>query len=177
MSSKKKPTGVNKAIQQGTPIEKLESRVICKNCGKDIEFKKTVRLHLKCPRCSQPLERDINKEYKQANRIIRYDLFRRSKKYFLHIGLVFAAIALAYNIIGFFTQVFANHGWWLALVSIPFVLLSLFLMSYARLKNTTSKKLRILSWSIIILNFLAVAAIVITAVPYLNERLLEWYSV
>jgi len=171
-----KPTGINKVISKGAPQDEMHGRVICKKCGKDIEFKKTVRVHMTCPRCNEALERSLDSEYKQARKIISYDFFRRNKKYFLYLGLALTAGALAWNIIGFFTQLFANHGFWLGLLSIPLVVLSLAVTNYPRLKSA-SKKYRVLTWLMLMLNVIAVVAIIITSVPYINERLAEAYTV
>ena len=171
-----KPSGINEVIKKDAPVEEMKGRVICKKCGKDIEFKKTVRLHLKCPRCSSVLERNIDEEYKTSKRVITYDFFRRNKKYFLYLGFFLTAGALAYNIIGFFTQLFANHGFWLALLSIPLVLVSIGFTHFPRLKSQ-SKRHRFFAWTTLILNIVAVAAIIITSVPQINEYLLELYRV
>jgi len=169
-------TPINKALDKGISKEDFKSNVICKKCGKDIEFLKTVELHLKCPRCKTPLERDLAKENKHGKKVINYDFFRRNKKYFLYVGLISTALALVYNIGGFFLQLFAQHGFWYALISAPFVLISLTFTSITRLKSK-SKKHRILEWTLLILNIIAIVAIIITVIPPLNDKLLEWYQI
>ena len=163
-------------IENDAQKKELKSRVICKSCGKDIEFTKTSELHMNCPRCKAPLNRDIAKENKAVKRIINFAFLRKMKRYFLFYAFLFSSIAIAYNCILFFTQVFADHGWWIALMSIPLVVLSIIFSTSIRLKST-SKRMRVFSWLIILLNIIAVLAVVITAVPQLNDKLLEWYKV
>jgi len=165
-------------VRSDAEKQALKDRVICKKCGKDVEYTKAVEMHQNCPRCKAPLGRDLKEENKQAKRIINYDLLMRLKKYFLFFAFVLTTIAIAFNSILFFTQVFANRGWWIALMSLPLVGLSfLFMLSGALKLKSKSKKLRFFSWLVIILNIVAISAIVITAVPQLNDKLLEWYKV
>jgi len=171
-----KPTGINKVIEKGAPEQEMQGRVICKNCGKDINFTKTVRLHLNCPRCNAALERNIDQEYKQAKRVINYDFYLRNKKYFLYLGLVLASMALAFNTIGFFTQLFVNGRFWIALLSLPFVLINIAIIHFPRLKSQ-SRKHKILAWLLLVLNILAILAIIATAIPQLNDAIYRWYSV
>jgi len=176
MNAKQKPTGINEGIKKGISVDEFAGRVICKKCGKDVEFKKTVKLHMDCPRCKTPLERNINQEYKQSKKIITYDFFRRNRKNFLYLSLFLTAIAITFNVVGFFTQLFYNYGWWWALVTIPLVITSISLTHFPRLKSE-SKKHRILTWLLCVLFVVAISAIVITAVPYLSERLVDIYRV
>jgi len=170
-----KATGVNKGIKHGVEAEQFEGRVICKKCGKDIEFTLGSELFLKCPRCRNKVERDLKSENKESKKIIKFDLLRRSKKYLLHFGVLLTALALTYNIFGFFSSLFANHGWWLALVSLPLVALSVACTRITRLKSA-SKKYRFFAWLAIGLNLAALAVICITALPELNARLLTLYA-
>jgi len=181
MSAKKqptnKPTGVNKGIKEGIDPSEFKGRVICKKCGKDIEFTKGSTLHLKCPRCQSKVERDLKAENKEAEKIIKYDILRRAKKYSLQFGFVLTCIAIAYNIVGYLTEWFGmgpTH-WWLGLMSIPIVLLSFAFTRITRLKSA-SKKYRFFAWLALILNIVAVLVIVITSVPYLSEKLTEAYE-
>jgi len=170
-----KTTGINKAIENAN-ADKFQSRVICKKCGKDIEFTKGVELHLDCPRCKTKLERDLGKEAKHAKKIINYAWFMKNKKYFLYVSFGLAIAAIIYNVALFFTQVFANDLWWLALMSIPLVIFSVVFTSFPRLKSTRIKH-RIFAWATLVLNVIAIAAIVTTSIPELNDRLLDWYTI
>ena len=179
MSAKKessnKPTGVNKGIQEGIDPSEFQSRVICKKCGKDIEFTMGSTLHLKCPRCGSKIERDLARENKEAEKIVKYDIMRRAKKYSLQFGFVLTCIAIAYNIVGFFTEWFKSGYWWLGFMSIPLVLLSFAFTRITRLKSA-SKKYRFFAWLALILNVVAVLVIIVTSVPYINEKLVELYE-
>jgi len=178
MSAKKesdKPTGVNKGIKEGMDPSEFQGRVICKKCGKDIEYTMGSTLHLKCPRCQAKIERDLKSENKEVDQIIKYDIIRRAKKYSLQFGFVLTCIAIAYNIVGFFTEWFSSGYWWLGLMSIPLVLLSFAFTRTTRLKSS-SKKYRFFAWLALILNVVAVLLIVITSVPYINEKLVELYE-
>ena len=163
-------------IKNDEQKQELKSRVICKNCGKDVEFTKTSQLHRTCPRCKAPLDRDIAKEQKQVKGIINFDFLRKAKRYFLFFAFALSCIAIGYNCILFFTQVFSDKGWWIALMSIPLVVLSIIFSSSIRLKST-SKKMRVFSWLVLILNIVAIAAIVVTSVPQINDKLTELYKV
>jgi uncharacterized C2H2 Zn-finger protein len=169
------PTGVNQGLKQGLTPDDFKSRVICKKCGKDIEFTLGSELFVRCPRCNAKIERDLATENKEAKKIIKFDIFRRSKRYHLHIGFIFTLIALAYNTVGFFAGLFAGDMWWLALVSLPLVLLSYALVRVTRYKSA-SRKYRFFAWLALILNTVALAAVVITAVPYINEKLMDLYN-
>jgi len=170
-----KPTGINKGIKEGIDAEKFQGRVICKKCGKDIEFIMGSDLFVRCPRCKNKVERDLATENKEAKKIIKYDILRRSKKYLLQIGFVLTCIALAWNIAGFFSEWFASGYWWLALMSIPLVLLSLATTRVTRMKSA-SKKYRFFAWLALGLNIFALAVIAVTAIPYLNELLSAEYE-
>jgi uncharacterized membrane protein len=67
--------------------------------------------------------------------VIKYDFIRRTKKYFLPLGLIITVLCVTYNILGFFTQLFVRH-WWLALLTLPFVSVSIFITNYSRLTST-----------------------------------------
>ena len=163
-------------IRNDKEKEAIKGRVICKKCGKDVEFTKTSELHQLCPRCKTPLDRNLAKEGKELKRIIYYGFFRRYKKFFLFVAVVMTAAALAFNIIGFLTQWFSSREWWMSMLSIPFVLLSS-LMSCTGSFRSTSKKFRVFSWIAVSLNIIAAIAIVITSVPQLNDMLYKAYSV
>lgn len=154
----------------------IKGRIICKKCGKDIEYTKGVELFKNCPRCHAPLERNLEKENKDVKKVINYDLTKRLKKYLLFPALFLAGLALAYSIVGFFTELFANHGWWLAFVSLPLIIVSMLLTKFPRLK-TTSKKYKVFSWIAFVLNIIAFAAFIVTVIPDVNAKLLEWYRV
>ncbi|MDR0462306.1 MAG: hypothetical protein LBG88_03170 [Christensenellaceae bacterium] len=180
MGKKKVTEDKGLEIKHDDVPEAIKGRIICKQCGKDFEYTKSVELHQQCPRCNAPLGRNLkdeNKDVKRTQRrIIVYDFFRRYKKYFLFVAVFMTIGAIAWNVLGFFLQLFSQHGWWIALLSLPFVALSSVLSSTLSLKST-SKKIRIYSWLAIILNAIAIATIVVTCVPQLNEKLLEAYKV
>ena len=171
----KKPTGVNKGIKEGIDPEKFKGRVICKKCGKDIEFTLESELFRKCPRCGARVERDIEAETAEAKKIIKYDIMKRAKKFTLHFGIFLTAVALAWNITGFFTGLFAGNFWWLAMLSLPLIALSYALTRVTRLKSA-SKRYKFFAWLALVLNLIALAAVVVTAVPVINEKLIEWYN-
>jgi len=168
-------TGINKAIDKDLPTQDFKDKVVCKKCGKVTEYTKGVKMYTRCPLCNEPLERDLVKEEKEGKAIIKYSLLRRSKRYFIYIGLVLTAISIAYNVIGFFTQLFDNGFWWLALMSLPLVIISAVLSTYARFKSSM-KRYRFMSWLIVVINIVALAAIAVTAVPYLNTLFAELYA-
>ena len=155
--------------------EKVQGRVICPKCGKDIEYTKAVELFQNCPRCGAPLGRDMNKETAEVKKVIKYDFIRRTKKYFLPLGLFITALCVAYNIVGFFTQLFVRH-WWLALITLPFVSVSILITNYSRLAST-SKKWRIIAWLVVMLNVAAIALIIVTCIPDVNAKLGHLYTV
>ena len=169
-----KPTGVNKGIKEGIDPKEFQGRVICKKCGKDIEFTLGSELFLRCPRCKGKIERDIKSEGKEAEKIIKFDLFRRSKKYLLQISFVLTSIAIAYNITGFFCGLFEPPLWWLALMSLPLVAVSYVCAAVAR-KKSAAKRYRIWAWVAVGLIGFAIAAIVVTVIPDINEKLMELY--
>jgi len=170
-----KPTGVNRAVKEGMDTDQFQGRVICKKCGKDIEFTKGSELFLKCPRCKNKIERDLATEDKEVKKVIKYDILRRSKKYLLQIGFVITCGAIAYNIVGFFSEWFTSGYWWLALLSLPFVALSFACTRITRLKSA-SKRHRVFAWLALGLNVLALAIIAVTAVPEINTKLSELYA-
>jgi len=169
-----KPTGVNEAIKDGLDPNQFQGRVICKKCGKDIEFTKGSELFLRCPRCHAKVERDLKEENQEVQKVIKYDLLRRSKRYLLQIGFVLTCIAIAYCAVGFFSEWFTSRDWWLALLALPFVAISFAFTRITRLKSAT-KRYRVFAWLALILNVIALAFIVVTAVPDINNRLHELY--
>lgn len=171
MSAKKtkppKKTGVNKGIEKGVDPEKFYEKVICKKCGKEIEILLEGKYFQKCPRCEARVERNLKQEGKQAKRIIVLDILRRSKRAQLHLGFFLTLVSLAFSITGFFTGIFLPR-WWLALVTLPLVVLGYFCMLGTRQKSA-SKKYKFYAWLALIINFVAFGLIVITAVPLFNE--------
>ena len=166
---KTNPTGVNKGIEKGVATSQFEGRVICKKCGKDIEFTLGTELHRKCPRCGAVVERNIKHEEHQAGKIIKWDILRRSKKTWLLFGLFLAGVAVAYNIAGFFTCLFADGRWWLALMSIPFIVGAYFCIRVTR-KKSASGKYKFFAWTAGGVLILAAALVVVTAIPELSEK-------
>jgi len=169
------PSGVNKGIQQGMQPEDFRGRVICKKCGKDIEFTLESELFQKCPRCKNKVERCLDAEGQEAKKIIKFDLLRRSKKYLLHIAIFIVSLAIAYNITGFFAGLFAENLWWLGLLSLPLVAVS-YIFARVGMKKSAAKRYKVLGWIAVGLNLVALALIVVTAVPYINERLMALYG-
>jgi len=169
-----KPTGVNKGIKEGIDPEEFQGRVICKKCGKDIEFTLGSELFLKCPRCKNKVERDLKTEQKEAKKIIKYDILRRSKKYILHFGFLLTIGAIAYNLVGFLTEWFSSGYWWLGLMSLPFVVLSS-ICTFITRKKSASKLYKMFAWVVWGLNLAALALIIVTSIPQLNEMLMEAY--
>jgi len=175
---------INKAKKGGSvPVrndaekQQLRERVICQKCGKDVEFTKSVEVLSVCPRCKAPLGRDLKKETKEAKRIINFAFLMRLKKYFLFFAFALTCTAIAYNFILFFSQVFTGGYWWAALCSLPLIAMSCLLMFTGSLKlKSPNKVLRFFSWICVILNIVALCAVAITAVPQLNDKLLELYK-
>ena len=173
----KKATGVNKGLKEGMQPEQFEGRVICKKCGKDIEFTLQSELFQKCPRCGKVVERQAKDETKRAGRIIKWDILRRSKRAMLRIGAFLSVVAITYNLTGFFTGLFnkpLGNGtfWWLALLSLPLVVLAYFCMRTTYVKSA-SKKYKFFAWLSFSLVIIALALIVITAVPDFNKWAME----
>ena len=157
-------------------VDKNASRIICKKCGKDVEFTKTVTVHLDCPRCKAPLGRDLKQEGKDVNRSerkeITYAFLRQYKKYFLFFALIATITAITLNCIFFFTQVLEKYGW---TISVPFVVFSLACSGTLGFKSS-SRKIRVLSWIVILLNAAAIACIIMTSIPSFNDSVREWYN-
>lgn len=170
-----KASGVNKAMQEGVAPSEFTSRVICKKCGKDIEFTLGSELFLKCPRCQNRVERNLADENKGAKKIIKYDILRRSKKYLLQFGFVLTLLVLAYNTVGFFCGLFDDGKWWLALLSLPFVAIA-YVFVRITYKKSASKKYRVFSFITFGLVALTAAVVVVTAVPLFSEKLMGLYD-
>jgi|GEM_PF-1704571 len=172
-----KKTGVNKGIEKGVAEEQFTDKVICKKCGKEIGFTLGSELFLKCPRCGARVERDIKAEEKKAKKIIKEDVLRRSKKAQLSVGFGLTLIALAYNIVGFFSGWFADawvtNGWWFELFSVPLVLFSFFLIKDTK-ETSASAKYRFFARLALIINFVAMLVIAATTVPYLADKIHEF---
>jgi len=109
-------------------------------------------------------------------RVINYDIRRRAKKYLLFLAFAITCLALAYSIVGFFSELFAKHGWWLAFVSLPLIVASVVLTKFPIIKST-SKSYKVFSWITFVLNIVAFAAFIVTVIPDVNAKLLEWYRV
>jgi hypothetical protein len=176
MGKKKSDKGLEIKLAEVKPA--IEARIVCKNCGKDFKYTKSVELHQQCPRCNAPLGRDLKKEEKDvkrtSRRVIIYDFLKRNKKYLLFVGIIMTVTAIAWNVLGYFLELFPKYGWWIALMSLPFIALSFICSSTISLKST-STKIRIFSWLAVILNVIAIAAVIVTAIPELNQKLLDLY--
>jgi DNA-directed RNA polymerase subunit RPC12/RpoP len=174
--SSTKKTGVNAGIEAGIPEQRFSGKVICKKCGKEVEYTLGSRLFEKCPRCGARMERDIAKEEQQAGKIVKADILSRSKRTQLHIGFLLTAAAIVYNITGFFTHLFDGQMWWLALVSLPFVVVSFFLMRGTR-TGSASKLYRFYAWLALVVNFVAILLIIATAVPPVSEAAQKFFKI
>jgi len=138
-------TGVNKGIEQGMSKEQFEGRVICKKCGKDIEYTLGSKLFLKCPRCGKRVERCLKDEEKKAKKIIKLDILLRSKRTHLIAGLIFVILGAGFTVLNFCLAVFAgtpiipNNLWGLGFLTLPFILFGAFLIGITRRKSASKK--------------------------------------
>jgi hypothetical protein len=165
-----KPTGINQGIQEGMSPEQFQGRVICKKCGKDIEFTLGSQLFQRCPRCNIRVERDIASEEKQARKIVKWDILRRSKKTMLTLGFILTLGAIAYNVIGHFTDIFDDGHWWFALFSLPAVVCGYLCINITRFRSA-SKLYKFYAWLAVGLCVLALLIIIATAVPAISVYL------
>ena len=168
-----KKTGVNRGIEKGVATQQFESRVICKKCGKDVEFTLGSELFVRCPRCNKRMERDLKQENKKANRIISLDILRRSKRAQLSLGFFLTVAVLVYNIVGFLTDLFAGGNWWLGLLGIPFIVLSYFLIKGTK-TGSASAKYRFYARLALIVNFAVLLVIIATSVPLFADWIREF---
>ena len=172
-----KKTGVNKGIEKGVSTEQFKDEVVCKKCGKEVQFTLGSQLFLKCPRCNARVERDIKREEKQAKKIIKWDILRRSKKAQLSFGFMLTILAIGYNVLGFFLGWFGDawvtNGWWFGLLSIPFVIISYFCIKGTK-KGSASAKYRFYARLALIVNFIALLIIVATCVPFVSDKVHEF---
>jgi len=161
-----KKTGVNKGIEKGVSEEKFDGRVICKKCGKEIDFTLGSKLFLKCPRCNVRVERCIDDENKKANKIIKMDVLLRSKRTHLIAGLVFVILGAGFVVLNFCLAVFGgtaiipNNLWGLGFLALPFILFGAFLIGITRRKSA-SKKYRFFA---ILSGILVIIALAITTI-------------
>jgi len=162
MADKKAPkkTGVNKGIEKGVAEEKFEDRVICKKCGKAVDFTIGSKLFIKCPRCNTRVERCLKAENKKANRIIKIDVLLRSKKTQLIFGLALVILGAGFNVLNFFFEWIPANLWALGFLTLPFIFLGAYSIMYTR-KNSASKKYKFYAW---LSGWLALAAIVVTLI-------------
>jgi len=167
-SKPKKPTEVAEDPKEVTDVQE---RVICEKCGKDIEITEGASPQ-KCPRCESTIECGGARPNKLIERIIKYDLLRRSKKYVVHFAVVLVGLAIAFNITGFFTGLFSNGFWWLALLSLPLVAVS-YVFARVAMKKAVARRYKVLAWIVVGLNAFALACVVVTSVPYINELLMD----
>jgi len=160
-----KKTGVNKGIEQGMSPEQFESRVICKKCGKDIEFTLGSKLFLKCPRCNARVERCLKDENKKAKRIISLDILSRSKRLCLVIGLALVILGAGFNIFNFFYPVIPANLWGLGFLTLILIFPGAFFITVTRYKSA-SKKYRFYAW---LSGWIVLAAVVVTliSIPYI----------
>ncbi|MCL2228591.1 MAG: hypothetical protein FWC00_02045 [Firmicutes bacterium] len=166
-----KNKGRSVPIKNEAMKQELKSRVICKTCGKDIEFTKTVKMHSDCPRCNTPLDRDFKAEQKSARHIINYDFLKTLRRYYVFIALVLVSVAIAFNVSLFFSLVIQVEGWWIALCSLPLVAISVWLSCKSIRFKSKTKMLRICSWCVFVLNIVAIILIIITSIPQVNYAL------
>ena len=174
-----KKTGVNKGIEKGVNEQQFQDKVICKKCGKEVDFTLGSTLFLKCPRCDARVERDLKKEEKKANKIIKWDILWRSKKAQLSFGFTLTLLAAGYNILGFFLGWFqdtwVNNGWWFGLFSAPFIIISYFCIKGTK-TGSASLKYRFYARLALIVNFAALLVIIATTVPFLSDKISEFFG-
>jgi len=162
-----KKTGVNKGIEKGVSEEKFDGRVICKKCGKEINFTLGSKLFVKCPRCNARVERDLKQENKKANRIISLDILSRSKRLYLAVGLVIVILGAGFNIFNFFYPVIPANLWGLGFCTLPFIFLGAFFIMVTRWKSA-SKRYKFYAW---LAGWIVLAAIAVTliSIPYIAD--------
>lgn len=160
-----KKTGVNKGIQKGVTEAQFNDKVICKKCGKEIEFTLGSQLFVKCPRCNKRMERNLKEENRRANRIIKWDILRRSKKAQLIFGLFWVIAGAGFNILNFFFAWIPANLWGLGFLTLPLIMLGAYFIMITR-KTSASKKYKFYAWLAgwIVLAALAVTLISIPAV-------------
>ena len=164
-----KKTGVNKGIEKGVAEEKFDSRVICKKCGKEIDFTLGSKLFIKCPRCNARVERCLKAENKQAKKIISLDILSRSKRLYLALGLVLVILGGGFNVLNFF------FGWipqWYGLLTLPLIFIGAFFIMITRWKSA-SKKYKFYAW---LAGWIVLAAILVTltSIPYIANEVRGW---
>jgi DNA-directed RNA polymerase subunit RPC12/RpoP len=172
MAKALKKTGVNKGIEQGMSPEDFSDMVVCKKCGKDVEFTLGSKLFMKCPRCGARIERNLKKEEQQAKGIIKDDIKRRNKHAWLSVGFFLTIVSIAYSIAGFFTNLFLNGDWYLALFALPLIVISYFCMRRTR-DHSASRLFRFYARLALIVNFVALALIIVTAWPWLTDKVMD----
>ena len=170
-----KKTGVNKGIEKGVSEQQFQDKVICKKCSKEIEFTLGSQLFLKCPRCNYRMERCLDDENKKANRIIKWDVLRRSKKAQLSLGFTLTVLVLAFNIMGFFFGWFTGGMWWLGLLGIPLLVVSAICIAGTR-KNSASGKYRFYAWLAGLVNAVALLIVVASCAPYLSDKIRDFFG-
>ena len=166
-----KKTGINKGIEKGVSEEQFKDRVICKKCGKEIDFTLGSKLFLKCPRCAARVERNLKDEEKKAKKVIKWDILRRSKKAQLSFGFTVMLLAVGYNILGFF-QGWFDPNWFFGLFSLPFIVLSYFCIRGTK-TGSASLKYRFYARLALIVNFVALLIIIATCAPFLSDKINE----
>jgi len=154
-----KKTGVNKGIEKGVAEKEFEDRVICKKCGKGIDFTLGSKLFVKCPRCNARVERNLKHENKKANKIIKWDILRRSKKAQLIFGLFWVILGAGFVIANFFLD-FLGDLWYLGFLALLPIFLGSYFIMITR-KNSASKKYKFYAW---LAGWLVLAAIAVTAI-------------
>jgi len=168
-----KKTGVNKGIQKGVTEEQFNDKVICKKCGKEIEFTLTSQLFVKCPRCNKRMERNLKEEHRRANKIIKWDILRRSKKAQLIFGLFWVILGAGFCVLNFFFDWIPANLWGLGFLALLPIILGAYFIMITR-KQSASKKYKFYAWLAgwIVLAAIAVTLISIPAVAdYVREFL------
>jgi hypothetical protein len=155
-------TGVNKGIAQGMDKEQFEGKVICKKCGKDIEYTLGSTLFLRCPRCNKRLERCLKDEDKKAKKLISLDIMSRSKRMWLAIGLALVLIGAGFNILNFFMALIPD---WYGLLALVLIIPGAFFIMVTRWKSA-SKRYKFYAW---LAGWIVLAAIAVTlvSIPYI----------
>jgi len=163
-----KKTGVNAGIEQGMPEQMFERKIKCHSCNKEVEYTLGSKLFTKCPRCGKKMERCVGAEKKEARRLIKWDILRRSKRTVLSFGFFLTLMALTFNIVGLFVNLFSDGRWWLALCSLPLIILSYFCMRITKTQSA-SKKYKFYARLALIVNFVALGVMLITAIPPVTD--------
>jgi len=169
-----KKTGVNKGIQKGVSEDQFQDRVICKKCGKEIDFTLTSQLFVRCPRCNKRMERCLKDEHKRANKIIKWDILRRSKKAQLIFGLFLVIAGAGFNVLNFFFEWIPANLWGLGFLTLPIIFWGAYFIMITR-RQSASKKYKFYAW---LSGWIVLAAVAVTliSIPYIAHQVQELFG-